>query len=340
VSAAPFTDELRESALSLASSGAWSELCTLFVAQPPDPALAAPEMANLRTEALLRSGRPRDARDWMVAALPVIEQRNDRAAVRQAVNLLGAANFELGELTEAATSFQRALDLGHLDHDDLLVARATNNLGAIANIRSEREQALAMYTLAVAAYQKLGQPRGLAVAYHNMAITFRHIGLLERADECECRAIEFAREAQNGHLLLLARIGRAEISLLSGDARFAEASAMFVAREFAQRGDPIQEAHALRVAGAARIALGDYDGAALVLEDGLRVAVDSGAALIQAELLRTRAQLHVWRSRREAAIDDARRAIAIFDRLNAAADRESLACWLANLEAQTPPVES
>jgi tetratricopeptide (TPR) repeat protein len=331
-----FTDQHRDSALSLAASGDWSELCALFVNQPADAPVPPPELANLRAEALLRAGRPREARDWMTVALPLIEKRNDRSALRQAVNLMGAANFELGELTSAAASFERALALGHLEDDDLLVARATNNLGAIANIRGERELALSMYTIAVAAYQRLGQPRGLAVAYHNMAITFRHIGLLERADDCECRAIEFAREAESRHLLALARIGRAELSLLSGDARFAEAAAVLVAREFADRDEPIQQANALRVVGAARLAYGNFDGAASALDEGLMLAAASGASLVEAELLRTRAELHVWQGRKGEAADAARRAIGIFERMNAAADCERLSCWLANLEEQGP----
>jgi tetratricopeptide (TPR) repeat protein len=334
MTAVAFTNAHRDSALSLAANGDWSELCAFFVSQPADAPAPPPEMANLRAEALLRSGRPREARDWMTVALPLIEQRNDRSALRQAVNLMGAANFELGELASAAASFERALDLGHLEDDDLLVARATNNLGAIANIRGEREVALSMYTMAVAAYQRLGQPRGLAVAYHNMAITFRHIGLLERADDCECRAIEFAREAENRHLLALARIGRAELSLLSGDARFAEAAAVLVAREFEDRDEPIQRANALRVVGAARLACGNLEGAALALDEGLTLAALSGASLVEAELLRTRAELHVWEGRKREAADVARRSIQIFERMNASADRDRLFCWLENLEAQ------
>ena len=175
--------------------------------------VAAPPLDSVtdHAEALLRSGRSREARDRLMAALPQIERRNDRAALRQTVNLLGAANFELGELTTATEFFHRALELGQLDGDDLLVARATNNLGAIANVRGNREQALTMYALAIAAYQRLGEARGLAAAHHNRGITFRQIGQLERADESECRAIDFAHEAGNARLLLLARIGRAEV---------------------------------------------------------------------------------------------------------------------------------
>jgi tetratricopeptide (TPR) repeat protein len=298
-----------------------------------------PELANLLAEALLRSGRPMEARAWLAATLPVVEHRGDPAALRQAVNLLGAANFETGNLTEAEVAFERALELGRRDSDDLLVARATNNLGAIANVRGNREQALAMYALAVAACQRLGQARGLAAAYHNMGITFRHIGLLERADEHERRAIEYALDADNAHLLWLARIGRAEISLMCGDARLAEATAVRVATEFAAQSDPIQRANALRVVGGARLALGDAAGAHDALDEALALARSQGAALGEAEVLRTQAELYAWEGNRSAARQVAASAARIFERLDAREDRDRLVRWLAGLDNARSPAQ-
>ncbi|HEX4682116.1 MAG TPA: tetratricopeptide repeat protein [Gemmatimonadaceae bacterium] len=298
-----------------------------------DASAAAPSVVNLRARDLCQSGRSREARDLLSGALPFIERRGDRAALRQALNLLGAASFETGQLPDAEAAFDRALELGRTDGDDALVAKATNNLGAIANVRGERERALAMYSLAVAAYQRLGQAFGLAAAYHNMAITFRHIGLLERADDYERRAIEFALEADDARLLSLARIGRAELCLLRGDARLAEATALLVAREFASRTEPTQQANALRVAGAARTALGDLDGARRLLDEGLKLARDYGAALVEAELLRARAELSCWRHERLTARQDATAAIRIFESLDAREDGERLSRWLAAVEA-------
>jgi tetratricopeptide (TPR) repeat protein len=317
--------------LALASAGAWSELCALL---PSDGAAGASlELANLRGEALLRTGRPLEAREWLTAMVPIVERRGDPAALRQAMNLLGAANFETGDLVESERAFERALELGRRAADDLLVARATNNLGAIANVRGDRERALAMYALAATACQRLGQPRGLAAAYHNMGITFRHLGLLERADEHERRAIEYALDANNAPLLRLARIGRAEISLMSGDARLAEATALRVIKELDVRSDPIQRANALRVVGGARLALGDTAGAARALDEALLLARGQGAALVEAEVLETRAELYVREGNRTEAREVAVAAIRIFEQLEARADRARLERWLARLQS-------
>ena len=132
-----------------------------------------------------------------------MEQSGNWVARRRAVNLWGAALFELGELEAAELAFRRALELGEQERDALLVARAMNNLGQIANVRGRRVDALTLYQLAVPAYGDWGNVRGLAETYHNMAISYRDLNLLDRADECEQRAIEFAREVP------IARISRA-----------------------------------------------------------------------------------------------------------------------------------
>ncbi|MEP6495402.1 MAG: tetratricopeptide repeat protein [bacterium] len=284
-----------------------------------------------RAEALLRSGDAREARALVVTSLPAIERHGNRAVLRKAVNLLGAADFEMGEFADAEAAFHQALDLARRDGDDLLLARATNNLGAIANVRGQREKALVMYALAVAAYQRLGQARGLAHAYHNMAITFRHAGLLDRADEHERRAIEFAREAPAPHVVTLARIGRAEISLLRGDARLAEATALLVARELIGVPDPIERANALRVAGAARLALGNTAGAHETLSQALALARRHGVALTEAETLRVFAELHARNGAMFEARELAGLAIRLFTRLGARRDRDSLEAWTAAL---------
>jgi tetratricopeptide (TPR) repeat protein len=318
---------LRENANALKSRGAWIELSTLLDAHVSD-VRGSPELANLRGETFLRAGRPRDSLAWLSDVMPEIERGGDRPALRRAVNMLGAAQLQLGDLDAAAPCFERAIELGRQDGDDLVVARATNNLGAIANMRAQRQQALSLYSVAVTAYQRLGNPMGLAESYHNMAITFRDTADLIRADECELRAIEFAREAENRLLLAQARLGRAEISFRNGDAAFAEAAARRAALEFASLPELIQEADALRLVGAAALAQGKLATSRTALEDALKLARDQGGALNEAEILRVRAELHYLVGDIGAMREDASAATVIFARLGAKDDENALVAWL------------
>ena len=326
----PSADALLATARAHVAAGAWDEVRAMLSANAAE-AREHPELSTMLAEAHLRSRHPREAGEWLDQALPALERRGHRAELRRALNLLGAAHFELGELMEAESAFGRALELGRVEHDDLLVARATNNLGLIADIRARRTEAIGLYQLAVPAYQRLGHARGLAETYHNMAIAFRHLGQLERADEYERRAIEFATEAGSARLAAMARVGRAEISLRLGDAPLAGAAARFAAREFAAIPDPVMEADALRLCAVAATVDGRLGEARTLADRALELARAHGNALIEAECLRARAELSAREGDRRAALEDGRTALAILERMSAGDAKEELARWLEAL---------
>jgi tetratricopeptide (TPR) repeat protein len=207
------------------------------------------------------------------------------------MNLWGAAQFEIGQLEGAELAFKRAVELGEQEDDPLLVARATNNLGQIANVRGRRVDALVMYQLAVPAYQRLGNTRGLAESYHNMAISYRDLGELQRADECEQQAIEFARAVPAARLAALARIGWAELALRRGDS--AEAAA--------------------------------------ALERASGFAARHANPLLEGETLRARAQLAAARGMMAEARQHAEAALALFERAGATTEHAELLAWCARL---------
>jgi tetratricopeptide (TPR) repeat protein len=323
-------DSLLADARAHAAAGAWRELRALLERSPR--AETHPELAVLLVEALLWTAEPREARRRLVDAMPVVERDGGAALIRRAANVRGAGALQLGELAEAESAFARALELARYDGDDLLVARATNNLAIIANVQGARDEALTLYQLAVAAYQRIGDSRGLASTFHNMAITFRDLGRLDTADEYERRAIEFAREGGDDRLVAMARTGRAELSLRQGDPALAAAGARRAAHDFAVLPEPVGEANALRLLGAAGLELGQLDDAGAALDRALDLAVEHGSAVVEAEARASRAELAIAVGRAEEARPEALRAIEIFDRLGAAAERDALRRWLAGLD--------
>jgi tetratricopeptide (TPR) repeat protein len=310
------TDDIRVTARSHAARGDWGAVRSLLAGAT----LAGyePELVLLGAEAELRLGAPRTAAERLRDAFAVIARSGDGASLRRACNLLGAAAFELGDLTESHAAFSRALELANADGDHLLVARATNNLGAIANLRGDRSAALAHFHLAIPAYQQLGHAVGLAECCHNIAIAYRDDRRIEEADEYERRAIEYARESGSQMVGAMARAGRAELSLLRGDPRMAELGALMAASEYRRLADPIGEADALRLAGEARTAFGAFDRALVALDQAVALASAHGAALIRAEALRARAEAAFGHGDRIVAVADARAARDAFEQLGAA----------------------
>jgi hypothetical protein len=299
-----------------------------------DDAARTPALITLYAEALLRTGNARVARSWLDAHGGAVTSSGDRAAIRRAVNLTGAASFELSDLERAEIAFERCLELGRTDGDDLLVARATNNLAVIATIRGRHLDALGLYAMAIPVYQRLGNVNGIAETYHNTAIALRKVDRLEQADDHERRAAEFARQVGNEHLVALTLVGRAEISLLRGDAALAEAKATFAARELGAIPDPSRQADAIRLCGTARFALGKLSEARDSLNDAVALAADSGSALIEAESRWARAQVSKSLGDVASGLDDAERAAAIFGQLDAPAEFTSVTDWIARERTQ------
>jgi tetratricopeptide (TPR) repeat protein len=323
-------DTLLQKARRHAAVGEWAD-ALLILREQGEATRVHPELATMRADAELRTGHPREARQWLTLALPTIERSGDRAALRKAVNQLGVAEIELGSLDEAERVFGRALELARADGDDLLIAHATNNMGAIANIRGRRDEALALYQLAIPAYQRLGNVAGLAQSLHNMAISFRHLGQFERAGEYARRAIGYASECDNGPLLALAWLERAELSLEAGDAALAEVGATRAADQFGRIPDPIRQADALRVVGAARLARGHAGDAADALARALEIARTHGSRLVEAETLRVFAECLVTRGDLEGGRREMATAIGIFTELGADEQRSEALHWASEV---------
>jgi len=212
-----------------------------------------------------------------------------------------------------------------------VMAQATNNLGAIANLQGRHEDALWHYRLAIPSLQRSGQRQRLANVYHNLGITFRDSGELEEADEHERRAIEYATESDVPRLAAMGRIGRAEIALLRGDAPLAETTARLAVEELQSLGDLLNEADAHRVAGAACAAQQRNDEALASFSRALQIARRHGYALNEAETLRDRVDVRLRTGDRGAAIEDVRASIAIFEKLGATTEVEALRTRMGEL---------
>lgn len=291
----------------------------------------AAEITLIRAEADLRTGEFRAARDRLAVLVPKLCSKGDPGLCRRAVNMLGAAHFELGDLTQGEEMFALALDLASRASDDLMVARASNNLGMIDNIRGAHDEALTRYRLAIPAYQRLGSPAGLAETYHNMAITCRDLGDLEQAERYERRAIEYAREAENPRLLAMAHVGRAELGLLRGEPAVADAGARLGLSQYEAVPDPVGVADALRISGSARTLLRDLSGAREALDRSVTLASEHGSALIEAEARQARARLLAEYQDAQSPLADAKIAISLFDQLGASRQKEATEHWLASL---------
>src|SRR3989454_4090289 len=116
----------------------------------------------------------------------------DRPLEVRALNVCGAIALEGGGINEATYFFTRAQEEAMRDNDMATVGRCANNLGIIANMQGDYVRAVGAYTRAIAAYQKANYERGIVETQHNLGISYREQGQLDKAMQAADTAVREA----------------------------------------------------------------------------------------------------------------------------------------------------
>lgn len=312
------TGKLRAELDRLAHERRWAEIRDRLADREDAELAAEPKLAFYLAEAFAHLGVMERALTLVLAAEAEFRSRHDRINLMEALNLAGAVQFELGDLSGAQGRFAELLELARESGEEEMSGRATNNLGAIATLRSEYGRALSLYRLSIPAYQKVGHAVGLAQTEHNLGIVYRDLGYWREADGHYRRAIERARQVGDDRLVAMATVGRAEISHRRGDLVYAEAEAARGLQTFQVIGDELGRADALRLLGAVAASRGELEEAAEALEEALDLAREHANPLLEAEVLEERAGLHRRHGRDGLAGADLTLAATIYRKLGAA----------------------
>ncbi len=309
--------QLRDELDRLAAERDWGAIGER-VAQLDDSTLTAdPKVAVLAAEALLYRGRVERALSLALIAEAEFRTRYDQLNLLTAMNLAGAAQFELGDLDGAEERFAEILELSRERGEDEMGGRATNNLGAIASLRGDHVRALSLFRLSIPAYQRVGFGAGLAQTYHNLGIVHRDLGFWHVADRHYLEAQKRARRLGDRRLAAMARIGRAEVAYRRGDHHFAAIEARHALEAFVEIGDDLGRADALRLLGNIATAR-DLEEAARNFDEALNLAREHGNLLLEAEVLEERAAMHGASERLALARADLELAAGVYRRLGAA----------------------
>lgn len=319
----PTPEDLARQAGELAAAGAWEALRRLLDEVERDSVAATPALAYRYGEALYHTGDMRELEDFAARYEAAARESADLVETMRALNLGGIAAFELGDVDRARLRWEELMGLADVgDHADMM-ARAANNLGAVANLRGDGRGALAFYRLAIPSYQRIGQARGLAQTYHNLGVTHRDLEEHDESVAAFSRAQEIADEIDYPTLTLMTLVSRGELEANRGDATLAAGladRAVGLARELS---DPINEGGALRVRGLGRLGLGLWTVARDDFEAALGIARRTENALLEAETLRDlgRAELSRGEASGRERIEAAARA---FSTLGASAEADRL----------------
>lgn len=197
----------------LVAQGRFQEAWSCFRRLEAHPAASEPEVQLLGATAALRLGRLSEARDLAASAYEGFKTRGGERGYRRAANLVGAVAFEEGRLAEAEAAFQEALRMSDAASDVLMVARTSNNLACLAHLRGEDQRSLQAYQRALAAYEELGDDRGMAETGHNLGLRLRQLGCWEDARKAAKEAVRHAARVGEPSLLALTLMGSAELEI-------------------------------------------------------------------------------------------------------------------------------
>lgn len=268
-------------------------------------------------------------------AEPARRTGSDRLT-RRLLNLQAALRFERGDVEDARRLWDQLLERATRDGDQDMVAKTSNNLGVLHTLHDRPREALGAYARARAACQRIGDRRGLAQAFQNLAITYRETDFFAEAHTHFDEAAAHARAVRAEDVLGRVEEERALLFLLEGDPMMAEVGARRALERLAAIGDVAGQGEALRVLGLVELADGRLAEAGEHLEGALDHAATTGAPLLEAETLEALAAL----ARRGGADDDvvryATRAEELFQRIGAAAWGRRIRGRVARLVERDP----
>ncbi len=306
-----------------------------------EAAIAAAERAGKRAvlaEALRRLAVVRHHRNESVVARALCtrsyavarEVGNDLLAA-EALNTQGCLDLSAGALAEARQDFVRAVELARDSRE--LGARVEQNLGVLANIQGDFEEALVRYRRSLDAYQAARDEHGCAIVYHNLGMTSTDRGELEQADRYFQQCFEIARRTGDANLQGLCLVNHAEVHLTRGRFNDAHRAAEAGLALFDRLDAWSEKAEAYRMLGMVYRETGRTALAESRLRSAIDLSVSAGSPLNEAEASRELAILYQGMGRNQEALSLLNAAHRLFRRLDARVDLVHVDGKMAELEA-------
>jgi putative nucleotidyltransferase with HDIG domain len=288
---------------------------------------------GLRRLAVLRHrrGESADARELCRRSLAVARGAEDALRAAEALNTLGGIDLATDAVADARQHFLGALELGRQSRE--LRARVEQNLGILANIQGDFDEAVARYGRSLDAFRASHDEHGCALAYHNLGMASADREHWDEAERYFGHSYEIARRAGDRHLQGLCLVNHAEVHFQRERYDAARCNAEAALALFDQLDGLSDKADAYRVLGMVFRETGRLELAEARLRAAIDLAVRAGAILNEAEASRELAILHQAMGRNQEALNLLNAAHRLFGRLDARVDLVYVAGKTAELEA-------
>jgi tetratricopeptide (TPR) repeat protein len=277
-----------------------------------------------------RRSQPALARELCERSHNIAMDIGDTVLAAEALNALAGFDLESGSMHAAREKFDEALELG--GSSEHLRGRIEQNLGILANIHGDSSEATAHYRQSLLSFERVGEDRGCAIAYHNLGMVSADCEQWDDADRYFRLSLSLARASGDIHLEGLGLLNHAEVHLARRDYDQARHNAESALGIFDQLGSELDKADAYRVIGRAYRETGRYPLAESRLRSAMELAVSTGSILSEAEAAREMALLYQAMSRAHEALAYLNVARTLFGRLDARLDLVDVSTRIKQLE--------
>jgi len=278
-----------------------------------------------------RRGDSADARGLCRRSHAVARDAGDTALAGEALNTLGGIDLETDAIGDARQHFLRALELGGQSRE--LRARVEQNLGILANIQGDFDDALARYRRSLDAYRASNDEHGCAIAYHNLGMASADLQRFDEAERYFRQSYEIAERAGDVHLQGLCLVNHADVHLVRERYEDAQRNAEAALVTFDRLDALSDKADAYRVLGMVFRETGRPALAEARLRSAIELAVSAGAVLHEAEASRELALLLQAMGRNQEALTLLNAAHRLFGRIDARREQVNVHGKMAELEA-------
>ncbi|HWC75518.1 MAG TPA: HD domain-containing phosphohydrolase [Gemmatimonadales bacterium] len=257
------------------------------------------------------------------------ELKNDILAA-EALNTLGGLALSTGEMEQARSYFQQALERG--GHARELQSRVEMNLGILANIHGDLVNAVWHYEAAVDAFHATNDEHGAARAYINLGIAHTDLAQYDWADSYFNMSYDIAERAGDLHLQGICLVNHAEAHFVRDRFDEARRNAEDALAIFNRLDSPADKSEAYKLIGMVYRETGRLALAESRLRTAIALAGSSSSVLNEAEASRELALLMQAMGRNQDALTLLNAAHRLFRRLDARIDLVHVAGKVSELE--------
>jgi tetratricopeptide (TPR) repeat protein len=244
-------------------------------------------------------------------------------------NGLGVVHHARGEYAQARACYGVALEL---TADVTQRGRVMLNLGAIANIEGDLENARSYYIRSRALFAQSGFARGQASALHNLGMLDADEERWDEADEAYRQCLELLEELGDRQMIANVLVNRSELECSRVRFDDAIANCDLALTIYAEIGDGVGRGEALRWKGHALRQVGQYAEAERALIEAAQVARHAQVKLLEAEALRDLGLSRVARNETAEALKALRRSLSLFEHLGAQREITAVAAEIGKLQ--------